>query len=417
MIRCSDSSGYAPKPAYKLYIVRVTNDLQVSGTQTSLRELNAARLVECVKRYGQITQVELAAATGLSPATVSNIVKQLVSLEVLNTQNTTRSGRRAQLVSLQRKTGLAAGLQVDHRELRLELADSGGEIDITQRLPLPENHRVDTTLDRAALLVLEACESLGASVEEMAALTMSLPAPVDQANGRILDIGTMPGWAQVDVADVMSRRLGVEVTILNDAHAGALGEIRMGNLRGVQEGIYLHCSRFTGAALIIGGQLPVTGRASAGEIGHVQVDSQGMICHCGARGCLNTVVGSEAIVQMLRLSKGSITLRDVIKQAQAGDPGCCQAIIDAGAQIGKVVADLAIILGSTHIVVGGTLAEAGAVLLDPLADAVKSRPLLGNQVQVQPALLGLKAEVKGALSHALQALDPVMSPEEEKTRE
>ena len=68
------------------------------GSQSSLREANRARLVESLKRHGRLTQVELAGSTGLSPATVSNIVKELTASGLLHTSFTSRSGRRATLV-------------------------------------------------------------------------------------------------------------------------------------------------------------------------------------------------------------------------------------------------------------------------------------------------------------------------------
>ena len=81
----------------------------MSGSQSSLREANRALIVETIKRHGGLTQVELAAATGLSAATVSTIVKELLGGGFVDIHVTTRSGRRAQLVTLARRVGLAAG--------------------------------------------------------------------------------------------------------------------------------------------------------------------------------------------------------------------------------------------------------------------------------------------------------------------
>ena len=92
------------------------------GSQSSLREANAARVLEAVRKYGQLTQVELAASTGLSQASVSNIVKRLVKSGILEARNTIRSGRRAQSVSLARHSGLVAGLQIGRRGMAVAIA-------------------------------------------------------------------------------------------------------------------------------------------------------------------------------------------------------------------------------------------------------------------------------------------------------
>ena len=112
------------------------------GSQSSLREANSASVVEAVKLYGRITQVELASATGLSPATISNLVKQLQAEGVVRTDATIRSGRRAQLVSLNRSSGLAVGVHVGRRGATIVMSDSSelGVIDPQIDMPNPNGH-------------------------------------------------------------------------------------------------------------------------------------------------------------------------------------------------------------------------------------------------------------------------------------
>ena len=109
----------------------------MSGSQSSLREANRALIVETVQRHGGLTQVELAGATGLSAATISTIVKELLGAGVVDTRNTTRSGRRAQMVTIAHRVGLAVGIHIGHRQLRIALGDVMHEVVAEQVLPLP----------------------------------------------------------------------------------------------------------------------------------------------------------------------------------------------------------------------------------------------------------------------------------------
>jgi len=386
------------------YFGAVSGSTGPSGSQASLREANSARVVDAVKRYGHITQVELAAATGLSPATISNIVKSLQSQGVVQTQNTVRSGRRAQMVTLARATGLAVGVYIGRRALHVIVADATQEAISEQVLPLPVDHRVDTTLDRAAMLVMELTEGLGAQLPELMGIGVALPAPVDPTSQRIAVRGLMRDWDEVDVRDVLSRRLSRQVVVDNDANAGAVAEARYGELRGVSSGVYVRASYQTGAGIIMGGHLYRGPQGTAGEIGHVQVAPQGAICQCGARGCLNTVVGADALIDLLRISRGPLSLRDLIALAKEGDPGCRQVLADAGTTIGAVLADMTTWSDLQRIVVGGELAEAGELFLSPMRDAVTGRPLLANtEITLVPSKLGERTEALGALALAMDA--------------
>lgn len=375
-----------------------------SGSQASLREANSARVVNAVKRYGHITQVELAAATGLSPATISNIVKSLLSQGIVETQNTVRSGRRAQLVTLARRTGLAAGIYIGRRGMHLLISDASQDSLAEQVLPLPVDHRVDTTLDRAAMLVMELVESLGAELDEVVGIGIALPAPVDPVTQRISVRGIMRDWDDVDVREVVSQRLRKQVVVDNDANAGALAESRYGALRGVSNGVYVRASYQSGAGILIDGHIHRGPRGTAGEIGHIQVSPQGPICQCGARGCLNTVVGADALIDLLRISRGPMTLRDLITFANEGDPGCRQVLADAGSTVGTVLADMSTWTDPTCIVVGGELCEVGDVFLSPIRDALAQRPLLAHDgIEVVATQLGERAEALGALALAMDA--------------
>lgn len=377
------------------------------GSQTSLREANRASILAAVKRHGGLTQVELVSATGLSAATISTIVKELTSTGLVEVSPTSRSGRRAQLVTVARRVGLAAGVHIGQRHLRVALGDFGGEVIADQTLPLPFEHRVDTTLDRVALLVVDMLEREGSSLEEIVGIAVGVPAPVEVATGLISVRGVMRGWDDEPIAQVLSKRLNKPVYADNDANLGALAESVHGAGRAFSDVLYVRASHGIGAGIVLGGRLHRGYAGTAGEIGHVQVDPQGAICRCGSRGCLDTVVGAEALLAPLAGSHGPLSLRDVMSRALAGDPGCTRVLADAGEVIGAVLASTCQTLNPQIIVVGGELAETGETLLDPMRRALR-RGMLPNliaPVDVVRAQLGQQAEVRGALATVLANTD------------
>jgi predicted NBD/HSP70 family sugar kinase len=197
----------------------------------------------------------------------------------------------------------------------------------------------------------------------------------------------------------MERRLGVPVQLENDANVGALGEKVFGAARGVDEMIYIRLSAGIGAGLIVGGRPYQGALGFAGEIGHVLADEDGLICRCGNRGCLETVASPVAVAALLERSMGRpVSVQHLIELVAEGDRGARRAVADAGEAVGRALAMLVNVLNPELIVVGGDLASAGAVLLDPIRDAIERHAVgpASASLRVTTGTLGDRAEVLGA---------------------
>ncbi|WP_342372152.1 ROK family transcriptional regulator [Propioniciclava soli] len=373
------------------------------GSQGSLREANSARIVEAVKAYGRITQVELSSVTGLSAATVSNIVKQLLDQGVVQTRATTRSGRRAQEVSLAASSSLGVGVHIASRSLSVVLADSSMALSGAQRLPLPVEHRSDTTLDRTALLIAELADQVGASMDDIAGVGLAIPTALGA--GVRPGLGALTGWIDVDIDQLLAARLQRQVLVVREAEAGAVGETRFGALRGVGVGLFVHVADTVDACLMVGG-VPFRGAGSAGALGHVRVEPGGAICRCGGRGCLNTVASAEALAEPLRVSHGPMSLRAIVRAAADGDPGCRQVVADAAAAVGGAVADAATLLAPQRVVIGGDLAATGEVFLAPIREALRSRPVLPRDDGLVVPTEDPQMVARGALALIHDAIGP-----------
>ena len=374
------------------------------GSQTSLREANRARIVDSLKHHGHLTQVELAGSTGLSPATVSNIVKELSASGVLNTSITSRSGKRATEVTLARELGLVAGLHFSSRHLRVAISDVGRTVVAENHVPLALDHRHDRELDRATLLLSDMLESVDASFSDLLSIGIALPAPVDSLSGMIATSGLLKGWEGVPVARVMEDRIEVPVFVDNEANLGGLAEARFGAARGTRGAAYIRVSHGISAGLVINGAIyrGVTGKA--GQIGHVTIDENGPICRCGSRGCLDTLAGGPALLELFRDDPGMQRIRDLLVRAESGDASARRVIADAGRHIGIAAASLCNLFDPELLVIGGELAQAGEMLLAPLRHALERSALAGplGVSEVVPGELGDRAEVLGCLALAIE---------------
>ena len=382
----------------------VTNQSPTPGSQTALREANRGRIVDSLKHHGHLTQVELAGSTGLSPATVSNIVKELSASGVLHTSVTSRSGRRATEVTLARRLGLVAGFHFSSRRLRIAVSDIGRVVIAENHVPLALDHRHDRELDRATVLLGDMLDSVNASFSDLLAVAIALPAPIDARTGMVATAGLLRGWENVVIADAMSSRINVPVFVDSEANMGGLAEVRAGAAKGARGAAYLRVGHGISAGLIIEGSIyrGVTGKA--GQIGHVTIDENGSICRCGSRGCLDTLAGGPALLELFRDDPGMQRIRDLLVRAESGDASARRVIADAGRHIGIAAASLCNLLDPELLVVGGELAEAGETLLAPMRHALARSALTGSNgvPELVQGELGDRAEILGCLALAIE---------------
>ena len=298
---------------------------------TNARETNRLRMLEALLRRPARSRGDLGRSLGVSRATVTALLTEfehagIVEQQAEDSDERRPKGRPPLQVSLAPGAAFAVGLEFGHRHLRAAVCDLGGGIVADRWTPIEIETDPMATLDAAQRLTAEAVAAAGVGGERLIGVGVGFAAPVDKATGRVLTGGIMPGWDGVDPAAELELRLGMPVQVENDANAGAIGEHMFGAGRGVADMVYLQLSAGIGLGLIMAGR-PYRGAAGvAGEIGHVRVAENGLICRCGNRGCLETVASPDVVVELLERSRGEpLTMAHVIELVRDGDRGAARA--------------------------------------------------------------------------------------------
>jgi predicted NBD/HSP70 family sugar kinase len=389
------------------------------GSLLSLREHNRRRVVEALRDRGTASRAELARLTGLSRSTVSTLIAELqenglVIERPADGDVAGQQGRPPVLLGLDRSAGAVVGLDFGHADIRVAVADLSRTVLAERVLEIDVDHAGTNALDAAADLVTEALEEAGIDRARVLAAGMGLSGPLDHEADTVHRSTILPTWGGIHPAAELARRIDIPVHIENDANLGALGEVTIGAARGVSDAIYLMVAAGIGAGIVVGGRLIHGAGGTAGELGHVLVDEAGHICRCGNRGCLETVAGGPAIVDLLRRTHGEgLTLDGILRLVEQGEPGAVRAVTDAGHALGRALAALCNVLNPEAIVIGGELSAAGDVLLDPIRTSIERHAIrpAADDVRVVRSELGERAEVLGALIHASRLADvPHLSP-------
>ncbi len=365
----------------------------------------------------QLSRAELARLSGLAPTTVSSAVAELEESgfleQVPDTEDEAKGrGRPPVLYRRTVEPGLIAVVVVGRRQLRTAIISTDETMLEMNSTPL----RSGTAAEDITEIGIEKMQTLldkwDAEREELKFMGLGLPGPVQRELEIVASNSILPEWMGFDFGKRMQDKFGVPTTVDNDASLGLVGERYRGAAQGARDAIYLKISTGIGAGLLIGGR-PYSGYSgTAGELGHISIDPNGVICRCGSVGCLETVASLPAIVASLRPALGqNATTETVFDALAAKNRSVERAFSEAARHVGRALAIFCNLMNPQMVILGGETSEAGEVFRSNLTRALRNTAIVpnGEVVQVVPAALGSASEIWGAFYQARARILPAHS--------
>jgi glucokinase len=228
-------------------------------------------------------------------------------------------------------------------------------------------------------------------------------------NGVVRNSPNLPGWqSEVPLIDLLRNELPRKhppILIENDVNCFIYGEYAAGAAKGYQDAVGLAIGTGVGGGIIVGGELYTGAHGGAGELGHMTVKYDGPLCKCGNKGCLEAMIGTDAIIKRYRrLHKSSedLTVENISHLAKRNDPAAIKTLSQTGKILGVGLASIANIFNPQVIVLGGGVAQAGVFLIGPAKEEMLKRamPYNASGLKIKTARLGPLA---GAIGAALLA--------------
>jgi predicted NBD/HSP70 family sugar kinase len=307
---------------------------------------------------GPLSRVTLARRLGLSSAAVTKAARPLLDTGYLHELAATErtgpgAGRPASPLAVRADREFFAGIKITADELIGVLVDLHADIRVAQHRPLPAQD-VDTVLAELAKLVDELLEGPGEFRARTHRLGLAVSGDVDRATGRVR-YSPFLRWRDVPLRERAASATGLTVTVENDVKALTAAEHWFGEGGGADSFALITVGTGIGCGLVVHGRLVSGSYGVAGELGHLTVDVDGPTCHCGGRGCVEAIAGTDAIVRRARDVSGrpELGLDEAVALARAGDAALRGVFADAGSAIGAGIAAVANLVGPERIVVSG----------------------------------------------------------------
>ena len=344
---------------------------------------------------------------GLSRSTVQSVIEELAEAGMvieIGPDTAPGIGRPPILVGLRGSLGVTVGVEIANWTIRVAVCDLAQGPLLYTSTTADDHADPVTTLTRASALIDEALARTGFRRDQVLGAGIALPGPIQRRTGLTGRACTLKPFVGVNCQELARDVLRLPVLVDNDANLAAIAEVTWGAAKGCRDLAYVYSATGLGVGFIVNGELYAGANGTAGEIGHTTIDENGLVCECGGRGCLNTLANPDAIIRNLKQSHGTdLTIADVIALAHGGDAGCRRVLADAGRHIGVATANMYNLLDPELIVIGGSLAPAGEILIDPLCESMARRAIHAGEA-IPPVIageLGEQAVVTGAAAAVL----------------
>ncbi|MFJ6985468.1 MULTISPECIES: ROK family transcriptional regulator [unclassified Streptomyces] len=361
---------------------RTSRDIRTANRHEALRQIIAR---------SPVSRRELAAATGLSLATVATLVGELLGLGVITEvgYEDSAGGRPRGLVAVDASGGALVGVDITETYVRVELFDLAlNRLGRAEEPACPAADPPARVADRVAAAVGAVVARAGMPVDRVLGAGVSVPGQVDRETGRRADAPPW-GWYDVPLLDLLAQDLPYALYLDSPPRACAVAELWFGAARGHEDAVVVSLGSGVGAGLVLGGALHRGVSNSAGAWGHTTLVPGGRICRCGRQGCVEAYVGAPGILRTLRElgphrppaygtgygtngdGGGEEGVAALGRALAVDDPVAVAVVRDTARRLAAGVADLVDLLDPEVVVLSGWVAaRLGERLADEVREAV-----------------------------------------------
>jgi glucokinase len=385
------------------------------GRPSLLRHTNALRVLKLLRESGSCSKADLVRASGLSAPTITNVVGDLLSANLIKAlgEGESNGGRPPDIIAFKAERGCVLAVKLMADSLSFLLADLNGNPLDTHEIPLGGRK---TTPDAICILIGEEVRRLlrkhRKKREQLLAVVVGVPAITNVDEGMVLSISTLENWRSVPLRAKLSKIVDCLVIVENDTNLAAQGERFCGAAQAEETFILIHIGPNVGAGIVLGGQIYHGSQWSAGEIGYLRLPNTSRrrpTLH--EFGELETVLTSSGILESWNEGKknatGEMDALGVLNLAQAGDGRAEKIVQHRAGIVADIVVNLSLILNPGLILLEG---EVGG---HPTLISAVQKQLQESEfavTKIGAGKLGNTSVLWGGIAIALEMIPSVLLP-------
>ena len=384
--------------------------------------LQKVRLVKLLHAEGAKSNADICRVLNISSPTSIILINELLTEGLVEKKGKGKSigGRKPELYSLQDNSFYVLCIEMDRFKTEMAILDNNNN-----NITGIKSFAFKLTKDKSAVKLLhEFAEQLiassGIDTTKLVGIGLGMPGLVDSDAGKNYTYLVSSSGEPNSLQDILEEKFKKPVYVQNDVKTNALAECRFGLALNKKDALVLLMDWGIGLGIIMDGKLQSGMSGFAGEIGHIPFVKDGELCHCGKRGCLETVASGIALARMAKegIKSGQTSLLNalseeeieqiepqiVIDAANKGDQYAINILSQVGENLGKAVATLIQLFNPELIILGGKIAEAKQYITIPMRHAINTYCMtrIREQTKIVLSTLGHSAGILGSASIVIE---------------
>ena len=307
-----------------------------------------------------------------------------------------------------------AGVDLGGTNTKIGILNREGDILKSRIIKTLSAEGVDNTLERIWKTIQELAQELDINIKNIKGIGLGIPGPVLEQS-IVAFFANFPWERNINIKEKLEKLTGIETKLDNDANIIALGEAKYGAAKGSKSSVTVALGTGIGGGIYIDGKLVSGAKGAGGEVGHMKIVKDGKLCGCGQRGCFEAYVSATGLIReavsRLTVNKQNLLYKmidgdlmrleakDIFDAAREGDAFSLDLVDYEAEYLALGIANILNIINPEVVVLGGGVALAGDILLNPMREKMVkyALPVTLEELQIVQGVLGNEAGIKGAV--------------------